>query len=78
MPNTAPIPLDVLDGTLTVDEIAVDLQRPRSSILTMCQRGELPAFKVGRDWRVGRRAYADWKADRAAAAARRLRYVQGL
>ena len=78
MANTPPIPPDVLDGTLTLDEISTDLKRARSTVLTMAQRGELPAFKVGRDWRVGTRDYLAWKAARSATAARRQRYAQGL
>ena len=37
---------------LTIDEVAEYLKIKPSTVRAMCRRGELPAIKVGRIWRV--------------------------
>jgi excisionase family DNA binding protein len=37
---------------LTIDEVADYLKIKPSTVRAMCRRGELPAIKVGRIWRV--------------------------
>lgn len=60
-----------LDGVLTVADVATDLQIGHRRAADLFRLGVVPGFKVGRDWRVGRAAYAQWKADQAKVAARR-------
>lgn len=37
---------------MTVDEVASVLQVSASKVKQMCQKGTLPAFKVGQLWRI--------------------------
>ena len=39
-------------GMLTVDEVAEYLRVSRATICRWCGTGKLPAFKVGKSWRV--------------------------
>jgi excisionase family DNA binding protein len=39
---------------LTVAEVAAFLRVNRSTVYKLIRRGELPAFKVGSDWRFNR------------------------
>jgi excisionase family DNA binding protein len=45
---------------LTVEEAAVLLRIPRSSVYTLAQQGRIPAQKVGRHWRFHRRTLEEW------------------
>jgi len=65
-------------SALRLQAIAGDLDVSLDVVYDMAKSGRLPAFKVGGQWRVMPEAYAQWKADQAKAAARRLRYAQGL
>ncbi len=46
------------DEIMTVDEVASYLKMNRQTITRMAARGELPAMKVGREWRF-RKNYLD-------------------
>ncbi len=46
------------DEIMTVDEVAGYLKMNRQTITRMAARGELPAMKVGREWRF-RKNYLD-------------------
>lgn len=53
--------------TLTPAEVAADLRLPNTeSALRLMRAGTLPAFRVGRWWRVDADELAEWKAKRAA------------
>ena len=43
-----------MNEVLTVAEVAAFLRVNRSTIYKLIRRGELPAFKVGSDWRFNR------------------------
>jgi excisionase family DNA binding protein len=44
----------LMNEVLTVAEVAAFLRVNRSTIYKLIRRGELPAFKVGSDWRFNR------------------------
>jgi excisionase family DNA binding protein len=46
---------------LTVGDLAGYLRVHRSTIYRLLKRGELPAFKVGSDWRFSREAVDRWR-----------------
>lgn len=64
-------PDTTLDGVLTVADVAADLQIGHRRAADLFRLGVVPGFKIGRDWRVSRTAYAQWKVDQAKIAARR-------
>lgn len=43
-----------MEEILTVQEVANYLRISRSTIWRWCSEGKLPAFKVGRSWRIRR------------------------
>jgi excisionase family DNA binding protein len=43
-----------INEVLTVAEVAAFLRVNRSTVYKLIRRGELPAFKVGSDWRFNR------------------------
>lgn len=43
-----------MNEVLTVAEVAAFLRVNRSTVYKLIRRGELPAFKVGSDWRFNR------------------------
>lgn len=45
---------------LTVKEATVQLKTARQQIRKMIANGELPAVKVGREWRISRNALLDY------------------
>lgn len=45
-----------MDELLTVREVSTYLKLSRATIWRWCSEGRLPAFKVGRNWRVQRSA----------------------
>jgi excisionase family DNA binding protein len=53
------VPYDPPD-VLTAHEAAKLLQVDAETILAMAERGEIPARKIGDDWRFGRTALLDW------------------
>jgi len=48
-----------MNEVLTVAEVAAFLRVNRSTIYKLIRRGELPAFKVGSDWRFNRAQIED-------------------
>jgi len=52
---------EVMNG----DEAAAFLKMPKSTLLKLCSEGQLPAVKVGRNWKFNRTALENWKAERA-------------
>jgi excisionase family DNA binding protein len=43
-----------VEGILTVQEIAAYLKVSRSTVWRWCNTKKIPAFKVGRSWRISR------------------------
>jgi excisionase family DNA binding protein len=54
----------VASGVLTVGELAEYLRVHPSTIYRLLERKELPAFKVGRDWRFTTEEIDRWRAKR--------------
>jgi excisionase family DNA binding protein len=50
---------------LNIDEVAVMLRIPRSSVYKLAQEGKIPAQKVGRHWRFYRPSLLKWIAGQA-------------
>lgn len=48
------------DRWLTLDELAGYLKLSRSKLYRLAQRGEVPASKVGSQWRFDRHEIDDW------------------
>lgn len=46
---------------MTVTEIAFYLRVNRTTVYRMLKRGEIPAFRVGSDWRFNRQAIDHWR-----------------
>ncbi|RMD58860.1 DNA-binding protein [Candidatus Parcubacteria bacterium] len=58
-----------MDEILTIKEVAAYLKVSRTTVWRWCREGKLPAFRVGRGWRIHRavveqitRQYADEEA----------------
>ncbi|OUN18627.1 MULTISPECIES: helix-turn-helix domain-containing protein [unclassified Flavonifractor] len=49
-----------MSEVLTVKEAAALLKTSRQQIRRMIQNGELPAVKVGREWRISKNALLDY------------------
>ena len=52
---------EVMNG----DEAATFLKMPKSTLLKLCSEGQLPAVKVGRNWKFNRTALEKWKSEKA-------------
>jgi excisionase family DNA binding protein len=48
------------DKWLTVEELASYLKMSRTKLYTMTQKGEIPASKIGNQWRFDRVKIDDW------------------
>ena len=48
------------DIIMTVDEVAVYLKVPKSTVYILAQGGKIPCQKVGRQWRFHREALGEW------------------
>lgn len=55
------------DAILTIPEVAELLRIAEKTVYTLAQRGEIPAFKVGGQWRFSRGAIQSWIDDRTRA-----------
>jgi excisionase family DNA binding protein len=53
-----------MDEVLTVREVAGLFRIHPTTVSRMCKRGELPAFRVGSDWRFTRGSIEEWLASR--------------
>ena len=49
-----------MDKWLTLEQIAEYLQMSTSSIYKMAQKGKIPAYKVGRQWRFKKEEIDKW------------------
>ena len=48
------------DKWLTIDELAEYLKLSRTKLYRMAQKGEIPASKIGIQWRFNRKEIDDW------------------
>jgi len=55
------------EDILTIPEVAELLRVAEKTVYTLAQRGEIPAFKVGGQWRFSRGAILSWIEDRTRA-----------
>jgi excisionase family DNA binding protein len=58
------------DEILTIPEVAELLRIAEKTVYTLAQRGEIPAFKVGGQWRFSRAAIRSWIDNRTRAGQR--------
>lgn len=56
--------VDSLPGTLTPQQVADFLQVEPQTVWRMIRRGELPAFRVGRVYRITREDFEHWLEER--------------
>lgn len=49
-----------ISDILTVEEAALLLKIPRSSVYKLAQEGKLPGQKVGKHWRFNRNTLLNW------------------
>lgn len=54
------------DPIMTVDEVAEYLSLHPLTVRRLARDGEIPAFKVGRQWRIKRELLDKWIADQSA------------
>lgn len=48
------------DDVLTLEELAVYLKIPKSTLYKQVQDGKVPGQKIGKQWRFGKRAIDRW------------------
>ena len=53
------------DDILTIPEVAELLRIAEKTVYTLAQRAEIPAFKVGGQWRFSRGAIQAWISERS-------------
>ena len=52
--------MEKVDAIMTIEELAVYLQLHPLTVRSLARAGELPTFKVGRQWRVKRDMLDGW------------------
>lgn len=52
-------PRTMADEVLTVQEVAEILRTTPATVYAWCRAGKLPAFKIGQQWRIRRKALDD-------------------
>lgn len=57
--------LDGYPEIMTIEEVAGYLRVTTTTLYTLARTGAIPAFRVGRCWRVNRNMLNDWLATRA-------------
>ena len=48
------------DSIMTIDEVALYLKIPKSTVYILAQEGKIPCQKVGRHWRFRRETIDQW------------------
>lgn len=51
------------DEVMTLDELAIYLKLPKSTLYKQVQEGKIPGQKIGKQWRFGKRAIDHWMND---------------
>jgi excisionase family DNA binding protein len=54
-----------MEALLTIEEVAAYLKVSKETVYKMAQRGEVPALKVGTQWRFERSAIEEWLRSRS-------------
>lgn len=52
--------MDKFDKWLTIDELAGYIKMSRTKLYGMAQRGDIPASKIGNQWRFDREEIDQW------------------
>lgn len=52
--------MDKIDKWLTIDELAAYIKMSRTKLYGMAQRGDIPASKIGTQWRFDREEIDQW------------------
>ncbi len=52
--------MDAADPIMTIEELAVYLQLHPLTVRSLARAGEIPTFKVGRQWRIKRETLDQW------------------
>jgi len=55
------------DDVFNIDELAVYLRIPKSTVYKLVREGKIPAQKVGRHWRFHKEAIVHWLGNRQGA-----------
>ena len=45
---------------MNVEEVSNWLRIPRSTLYSLCRRGEIPSIKIGKHWRFERKRLENW------------------
>ena len=48
------------DQVMTLEELAIYLKLPKSTVYKLVQEGRIPGQKLGKQWRFGKQAIAQW------------------
>jgi excisionase family DNA binding protein len=51
---------DQIDQVMTLEELAIYLKLPKSTIYKLVQEGRIPGQKLGKQWRFGKQAIDQW------------------
>lgn len=51
---------DPADQVMTLEELAVYLKLPKSTVYKLVQEGRIPGQKLGKQWRFSKQAIAQW------------------
>jgi excisionase family DNA binding protein len=51
---------DQIDQVMTLDELAIYLKLPKSTLYKLVQGGRIPGQKLGKQWRFGKQAIDQW------------------
>jgi excisionase family DNA binding protein len=54
------LPSQASDEVMTLDELALYLKLPKSTLYKLVQEGRIPGQKLGKQWRFARRAIEQW------------------
>ncbi|MCI0614044.1 helix-turn-helix domain-containing protein [bacterium] len=55
-----PLNIDASERLLTVNEVAAILNKHFQTVIALIKRGELPAMRIGREYRVSRQDLSDF------------------
>ena len=48
------------EQVMTLEELAIYLKLPKSTVYKLVQEGRIPGQKLGKQWRFGRKAIDQW------------------
>ena len=52
--------IDQIDQVMTLEELAIYLKLPKSTLYKLVQDGRIPGQKLGKQWRFGKQAIDQW------------------